>query len=80
MDVTHQITLNSAANTSDDAFAVRTMATVASSLNLLGGYFWDKLHGDNPSHHTELGIYGVVLISSTSRDSDLISFIFVFIT
>ena len=80
MDVTHRIALNSAANTSDDALAVRTMASVASSLNLLGGYFWDKLQGDNSSHHTELGIYGAVLVSSTLINSDLISFISAYIT
>ena len=39
VDVTHQIALNSATNTSDDALAVRTMASVASSLNLLGVIF-----------------------------------------
>ena len=66
VDVAHRITLNQAANTSDDALASQAVVSVVRSLNLLGGEFWDKLHGDNTSHLVELGMYATILISSTS--------------
>ena len=80
MELSHWIALNLAANANDDILAAKTMAGVASSLNLLGSYFWEKLHGENPSHHLELGLYGAVLVSLTLIDSVLVSFIFVFTT
>ena len=76
VDVAHRITLNQAANTSDDALASRTVASVVHSLNLLGGEFWDKLHGDNTSHLVELGMYAAILVSPTSIISHVTSLIF----
>ena len=72
MDISHRIILNQAANTSDDTLASRTVASVVRSLNLLGGEFWEKLHGDNPGHLVELGMYAAVLVSSTSIISHMI--------
>ena len=80
VDVSHRIALSSATNAADGALAAKTMAGVASSLNLLGSYFWEKLHGENPNHHLELGLYGAVLVSLTLMDSALVSFISVFTT
>ena len=74
VELTHRIALNLAAIATDDILAAKTMAGVASSLNLLGSYFWDKLHGENLNHHLDLGLYGAVLVGSTSVDSDLVFF------
>ena len=80
VEVTHRIALNLAANATDDILAAKTMAGVASSMNLLGSYFWDKLHGENLNHHLKLGLCGAVSVGSISVDSGLVSFISVFIT
>ena len=72
MDVAHCITLNQAANISDDILACRIVASVVRTLNHLGGEFWDKLHGDNTSNLVELSMYAAVLVSSISTISHMI--------